>query len=347
MLGAEGKHSAKLLSRHSLPERIKMNHRAILQEQVEACLGLGVIGIFGSDRSRLQQLLHRLVHVPFRGFDPIRNSRSSTQKNGTPTAEIIQKAGPFGIDQRNIFIRKIDLRVAVQHGKLARKLRSCAVIAAFHAMGLDGFSQKILFLLIDQKLSCGNEFHRVQSYRQALGHGVENFHTVNLVSEQFNTEGIRASTLLTVNIDKIRHRGINVHDAASNSKLPRGIDQFSTHVSQSNEGFSQILKLNTSVSVFNAKARRDQLFGRNGIAQRGVGGGDHRIQRAVQQSEKHAKPLMLVLMGGGNIIKGQISSDVKGAPQTELIQKAIQSHTFLFLGTDQKHSTSILLLQIL
>ena len=119
--------------------------------------------------------------------------------------KIIEKAGFFGIYERNVFIKEADLAArryrGIERGKLAVKLLADARILCFFTQRPDRSAYRRQLFPACKKLSRRGKHRRLYLLGHTLCGCVEQSHTVYLIAEKFDTQRKCAAVTAAVGTD--------------------------------------------------------------------------------------------------------------------------------------------------
>ena len=128
---------------------------------------------------------------------------------------------------------------------------------------------------------------------------------------------------------------VNVKNTAAQGKLTGTVHKIDAHVSRIGQAFDGTCQIDrVGVGQKNLIVRK--RFGWDGITESGVRSGHYNVVVAAKKPRQHAKPLMLVLMGGGNVIKGEVARHVERGADAVTLKHAAGADAILFFGEDQE-----------
>ena len=140
----------------------------------------------------------------------------------------------------------------------------------------------------------GEDDHGIGILRAALGVGIEVAHRVQLVAEEFGTEG------------PVSGGGVDVHDAAPDSELAGTLDHAAAGVACMGQLFEQFLQ-GILLTDFQREGGPGQHGGGDGPLGEGLPGEDLELRPAVHQREKLIQPLLLPGPADhGGVVQGQL-----------------------------------------
>ena len=245
------------------------------------------------------------------------------------SAEIVRKTTSLGIDHRQVFVRKIYFQSGVQNRQFTRQnLCRVGVITLgggqFFDLAADGRGEKCTHLLgYDDLAGRGNADLSVYRFRETLRLHVKGADAVDLITEQFDAVGRR-------------RRGIDVHDAAAYGELAGTFHQFSPYVAGRTQGGGQLFRIHAGVYVNRHRQGREQFLRNRDLQSRLRGRGDNQRLRVKQERRQHPQTLVLVIVGGGDIVEIIVPGRVLQRRQTGSLQKGCHGSRILFLrGEDQ------------
>ena len=345
--GAEAEEACQTLVGQIVRDGVHVQGDVFVAEGLKIGGLLGVFGVFRGNRSPLQKLGHGLVQVPERGLQPIVHGARSADQHERRGIEIGHQRGLFGVDQGDILVEEAKLAAAfcgrIERTLFLDQLLQRALVRGLAELCLHGLLQIRHGGGVGQELACRRKGGRADRLRHALGVGVKEPHAVDLVAEQLYAQGVGAVEQLAVAVKVGAVRGINVQNAAAQGELSGTVHQI--HACKA--GFGQACGKAGKIQpllLADLQGGVAQTLRRDGVAEQGVGGGDDGVVASREKPGQHAKPLMLVLMGGGNVIEGEIPRHIEGGADAVALKRGGETDAVLFLGAEQKGTSSAALL---
>ena len=286
MLGAEAEDASQPLARHTVGQGIHVNRGVAVEEEIKGGDGLLVLGVLARDGPRLDQALDGLVHLPFPRLESIVYGGVVADDEQGLVGEVVQKTGAFGVQYLHVLVQIVQLgprgvlgaagggeggQLLVQY---AGGLGSAALSSL--SLGADDLLQLGKPLGVGEQLTGGKQVGLVDGVGHALGFGIEQAHTVDLVTEQLHAQGVRALDQLPLVVVEGGVGGADVDDPAADGELTGALHHVHPGVSRPHQSGGQVGRLNGGVVVQMHRGGAETVGG-DGVAQSRVGGGDDGI----------------------------------------------------------------------
>ena len=247
--------------------------------------------------------------------------------------KIIEKAGLFGIYERNVFIEEADLATrryrGIERGKLAVKLIADARILCFFAQRPDRRTYRRQLIPAREKLPRRGKHRRLYLLGHALCGCVEQSHAVYLVAEKFDTQRKCAAVTTAVGADYTHRRRGNIYDPAAHRELSRALNKaggterfragrIGADIARSRK---TVHKRGNAAALAVVERDRNKVIRerRRGhrIAESGVRRGEYNVKKPAADAEQHTETVVFELARSGYVIKVEIAHRVKRGAKSE------------------------------
>ena len=336
---AEPEQTGKATVGNAVGNRIQVQGDLRVGELPKIGRGAVVFGVFSGNRSAFHQFGHGLVHVPFECLQAVAQRICRAFDHQSPPGEVIEQARLFLIDGGDILIQKEHLALAAQGcvhggGLLDQFLHG---VLAFGGAELcrNQLFQAFQRRLVAQQLARRLELGRGDRLRHALGVRFEQPHAVDVVTEQFNAQGVGAGFAVPVRVRKGSEGRVDVHNAAAQRKLPGAVDQVHPGKSRRNQPARKGREVDGLVVLDGDGVRGQDLRG-DGVAKRGIRCGQDCVVGVILNTRKHLDALVLIFVRSGHAVKGEVTRHVEARAQTEPLQQPAQAHAVLLLRAEDE-----------